>query len=223
MKNAWNRNVRMMSARTNAMRMSPGTSPRNPRNPLLRRLPGSSAPVPRSRSVQPSSPCQGYRSSVRHEPQRNRCRVFRAGRRDLDGLERRPDRRPLAQSEPGDRPRVISATTGGAPASRTRARSPSIAISAIRPRTDVARGPLRLRGVQHHVGRAEHAEHAVDAAREGRSLGHGPTTSPSSVTTRARPVVERLQRPCEQVHAHQVGHVRRSRGVAELLGRAASA
>src|SRR6266581_1648099 len=96
MKKAWNRNVRMMSARTNAIRTSPGTSPRNPRILCGRRFFGSGSSVAGRSTVFTG---QGYRSAVRREPMTG----SRKDEPDLDGLERRPRGAALAEAEPVDR------------------------------------------------------------------------------------------------------------------------
>ena len=198
----------MMSARTNAMRMSPGTSPRNPRNPVSGLLLLGSGSSIEERSTVFTG--QGYRSAVRHG--RSGCGSRFHGRTsvDLDGLERCPHGPSFAKAEPVD----------GAPRDlgddRRRAGQPDArAFSFDRDLGDptvhhVACRPLRLERVQHHVRRAEHAEHIVDGFAAGGRSGHGTTTAPSGGDQAAGPVVERLQPAGEQVHAHQVGDVRRS-------------
>ncbi len=114
---------------------------------------------------------------------------------------------------------MISATTGGAPASRTRARSPSIAISAIRPCTTLRAEPSGS-AVCNTTSDGRSTPSTPSTGSRRRSSGHGTTTCAVVGDDPSRSVVERLQPPREQVHAHQVGHVGRPRGVAELLGRA---
>ena len=211
----------MMSARTNAMRMSPGTSPR--------KAGGGIPDVPSSASA----PGSGARAGV---DGLHRSRVPAVGptpaaaRRRLRGDQGRTRTTstalndaqtwvPRARSKRATEPSVISAINGGAGQTDACALAVDRDLGH-RPRDRVACGSLGTVRVEHHVGRSEHAEHAVGSGVR-RTVG-GTTTSPSSVTKRARSVVEWLQPAGEQVHAHQVGHVRRPwRSVAELFGRAA--
>ena len=206
MKNAWNRNVLMISARTNAMRIEPGQLTEESQDGFMllggvRVRSGSGASI-ESRSTVFTG--QGYRLAAR--ARRSAASISNDTSTALNDAHTSP---PSRRSEPSDGARGDLRGQRRRAASRTRARSPSIAISAIASaQRRCARNPL-ARGVQRHVDRAEHGEHAVAGMRA--SLGDAPRRRRRRCEA-SRAVVERLQRPGEQVHAHQVGHVARSEG-----------
>ncbi len=102
----------------------------------------------------------------------------------LHGLERCPGVDAVTQPEPfAPTPRVTSATSGGALAMRTRARSPSTAIDVTRPWTHVARRPVRELQRERDVGGPERGR---STSPPSNPSGQGTTMSPSPVDQAAR-------------------------------------
>ena len=184
MKNAWNRNVRMMSARTNAMRMSPGTSPRNPRKPCRVFF------VARLRFLERGALCRLHRSrvpvGVRRWSVPVRFRVSRQDERDLDRLERGPHGSAFAEPEAvdraerdlgDDRRRAGQADPGALALDRDLGdRGPAARCAPI-PRA-------RRCGAPRPTGGARRARRRRGS--RGRSSGHGTTTLPSRRHDRSR-------------------------------------
>ena len=199
----------MRMARTRAIRISPGSSPRNRRTRVAvllgRRIAVALGGALRALLGLHAPRVSGSGASI-HES-------------DLDRLARREDGEPLTEMEPLDRAeRDLGGDRRGAPDPDPR----TLAVDRHlrdRPLEDVARRALGAPEVQGDLRRRQGGDHVLDALPR-EALGPGDDERAVAGDQAARARIDRLEHALEEVHPDEVGRVAAPRRAADLVGRA---